>query len=137
MNKANDLTQDWPADPENAELERLAGSLGSAGPTLPAEALARIGERLQSELDRGERRQRWRRVLLGSSMAAAILLAVSGYMYWRGAGDHLNPQRMPVLVKEPEPIVDRVVIAVGDVTPVPAGATPLVRLDEHRSLFSD
>src|ERR1017187_10516584 len=84
MNQA-DVVKDWPADPANEELSRLAEELHDAVPALPPAALARVQQQLLAELDRAQRRQRGRRWAFGLSIAATILLALGGYWYFRPA----------------------------------------------------
>lgn len=127
------IQEDWPTDPANEELARLAQQLQAAAPPLPADALARVQQQVQAELDRAERRQRRRRVVFGWSIAAGILVALGGYAYFRA------PSSAPQVVKNaaaPVLIEDRITVALGD-SSARMGDKPLVRLDENRSLFTD
>jgi len=127
------VDEGWPADPENEELARLAEQLPAVAPPLPPAALARVEKLMQAELDRAAWRSRWRRIALGWSVAAAILLAVAAYAMFRGEthGDPALVQRDAVFIE------DRITIAVGGVAPAPAHEKPLLRLDDYRSLFTD
>ncbi len=140
MSKFDDVSQDWPDEPENAELVSLAEELANAAPVLPATALARVGAQMRAEIDGLDRQQRWRRVAFGLSVAAAVVLAVAGFTYFRGGSEFAQPQ--PRIVRKVEPttpvaIEDRVAIAVSEGAPAAATEKSLVRLEEYRSLFSD
>ena len=135
MSKPTDLQTDWPADAVNDELLKLAAELPGAVAPLPPDALARVQQQMQTELDRTQRRQQRRRVALGWSIAAAILVAIGGYTYFRP-----SPDSVPALGQKnetPEFIEDRITVALGDGSVIPATDKALVRLDENRSLFAD
>jgi hypothetical protein len=136
MNRT-DIQQDWPADPANDDLLRLAEQLQAAAPPLPPEAMARVQQQMEAELDAAQRRIRYRRVAFGWSIAAAILLALGGYVYFRDGADH-GP---PVIVRDDGPLAppmieDRITIALGESSVAPSEKA-LVRLEENRSLFTD
>ncbi len=134
MSDEKDFDQDWPADPENAELLRLAEQLQDVAQPLPAEALARVQQQLQSELERGGRWQRRCRLAFGLSIAAAILVAIGGYLMLHSgrASRHAKDNRAS------EPFVeDQITIAVGAGGHVGAVGKALVPLEDYRSLFAD
>ncbi len=139
MRETHDFEQDWPADQENTELARLAGQLQEAVPGLSATALARVEQQMHAELDRGQPRGRWRRVLAGWSVAAAILIAIGAYAYFRSGPAPVGEQ--PFAKKnasiDAAPIEDHIMIAVGTSTASMPAEQPLVRLDDYRSLFAD
>jgi hypothetical protein len=126
------MTQDWPSDPDNDELAQLAEQLQGTPPALSADALTRVEQHINTALDRVERRQRWRHVAFGGSIAASMLLAVSGYVRFR-TGDITAPA--PIVTAAP--IDDRIIITVGTAQPSASDDKALVRLDEYRSLFAD
>jgi len=130
----NDLKNDWPNDPCNDELLQLAAQLQSAPPALPADALSRVEQRMHAELNRAERRQRWRSVVFGCSIAASILIAVGGYVVFRMSGDAGHSAQPTV---HQSPVEDHVTIAVGVSSLSSPNEKALVRLDEYRSLFAD
>jgi hypothetical protein len=134
MSEEKDFDQDWPADPDNADLLRLAEQLQEAAPPLPDEALARVQQQLYAELERGGRWQRRRRLAYGLSIAAAVLIAIGGYLMLRSGHLPQNAKNNhPV-----EPLVeDRITIAIGEGGHIAAAGKPLVALDEYRSLFAD
>ena len=120
---------------DDAEFHRLADQLLEAAPPLPPDTLARVQQKLHAELDAGERRYRRRRLAFGWSIAAAILLSLGGYAYFRSSRD------APLLAKgnpPPDPVMieDRVTIAIGE-SSAPNTEKALVRLDDYRSLFTD
>lgn len=134
MNEDKDFDQDWPADPENAELLHLAERLQEAAPPLPADALTRVQQQLHAEVERTRRLERRRRLAFGFSIAAAVLIAIGGYWMLRSGPvpQHANNNAVS------EPLVeDRITIAVGEGGHVAAVGKPLVSLDEYRSLFAD
>jgi hypothetical protein len=133
MNKPTDLQHDWPADPANEELARLAERLADAVPGLAPEALERVHQKMTAEFDRAEKRGRRRRLVLGWSIAAAVLLAVAGYAWFRGQHD----DEFEVACEPPPQIEDRITVALGDSSSAPTNEKPLVSLDEYRSLFTD
>jgi hypothetical protein len=134
MNDPKDMTQDWPRDPDNDELARLAEHLQNAPPALPTSALVRVEQRIHEEFDRIECRQRWRRVAFGWSIAASMLLAVSGYVQLRMRDADVST---PIAKQAVTPIDDRIVITIGTSQPSASDEKALVRLDEYRSLFAD
>jgi len=136
MNEETNLEKDWPPDPENDDLARLAEQLQDAAAPLPKEALLRVETQVHAELDRAAWRARWRRYALGWSVAAAILIAVVGYVVFRSGQEN---GRNPPLAQNNEPVLveDRITIAVGSAGQAPAADKPLVRLDDFRSLFAD
>jgi hypothetical protein len=133
MKKPTDLQHDWPADPANDELARLADRLTDAAPALPPEALERVQNLMAAEFDRAEKRRRRRRLVLGWSIAAAVLLAVTGYAWFRGQYVGAPELACPL----PAQIEDRITVALGDSASAPTNEKPLVSLDEYRSLFTD
>ena len=121
--------------PNDNDFARLAEQLREAAPALPSDALARVQEKMQAALDAKGRHQRRRRLVFGWSIAAAILLTLGSYGYFRIS------RTAPPLAREnarPEQamIEDRIIIAMGD-TAVPTTEKPLVRLDDYRILFAD
>jgi hypothetical protein len=121
----DDLTEGWPADPRNEELARFAGKLQAALPVLPPDALERVGQKVHAELARQARR----RVRLGLAAAASVLLAlgVGGYVW-------LRP---PPGERTPAPVEDRYTVELAvPQAPLPP-QPPLVRLEEHQSLYAD
>jgi hypothetical protein len=118
-----ELTEGWPADPQNEELARFAEEFQAGLPTLPAESLAKVERRLQEEVGRRARRRR----LAGLAMAAGILLAVGGYVWLRPAP----------LERAGAPVEDRFTVELAAPQPPLPPQPPLVRLDEHQSLFAD
>lgn len=123
----------WPADADNEDLERLASELQSL-PALPAESLARVRSRLDAELNRETDWQRRRRLAFGWSIAAAVLVALGGYAWFR-----FDDVPAPVVRQEaPAPRVeDRVLVAIGVPDATAGDGKPLVQLDDYRSLFTD
>ena len=131
-----EFEKDWPPDPENEDLARLAEQLKDVAAPLPSAALARVEKMMGAELDRAAWRARWRRNALGWSVAAAILIAVAGYVALRSGQESVR--NVPVAQNiEPVPVEDRITIAVGNAGQAPANDKPLVRLDDYRSLFAD
>lgn len=126
----NDLTQDWPPDPDHAELARLAEQIQAAAVPLSADALARIEERLQFAL---RRQRRWRMVRsLGAAAAAIVLLVIGVYYVTR-------PGEMPIVVQQQPPtpaIVEQTVQVVVSTGSTVALEKPLLRLDDYQSLFT-
>jgi hypothetical protein len=131
----DDLTEGWPDDPQNAELARFARELAAARQELAPDAMARVEQRLQRELT--ARRPRRALFAIAAVAAAAVLLGVGAYLY-------LMPPATPV---EPIPVVAQPVSAdlVRDQYVIEFRAPPaavqversLVRIDQHRSLFTD
>ncbi len=122
----HDLTEGWPEDPQNEELARFATELQAALPALPAEALARVEQTIQGELQR--RRAPWRR-WMHLAVAASVLLAlgVGGFLWLRPAPEEHSAPR----------VEDRYTVKLAPpVVPLPP-QPPLVRLEEHQSLFAD
>ena len=132
MNEPNQLNEGWPADPENEDLLQLAGQLHEAAPDLPAEALVRVEESLERELTRAERRQSWRRIVLGGSLAASMLIALFSYAYWPPPA--AAPPRAETV---PDRVIDRITIAYSEPGVRSDIARPLIALDDYRSLFAD
>lgn len=130
----NEITNDWPTDSQNEELARLADQMQCAIPSLSVDAMARIERRMRAELDRIERRQRWRNVGFGAGLAASILLAIGGYVFLRP--DQTAPVALQPLVKS-TPLEEQITIAVSVPSRTPTPEKALVRLDEYRSLFAD
>lgn len=125
--------QDEPGLPDD-----LASKLQGAAPPLSTEALARVELRMWDEFDRGERRTRIRRVVLGFGMAASVLLAICGYTYFRMSGETNAPAPMVRTIERSAPAIEeRITIAVSTASPSVDQNAPLVRLDEFRSLFTD
>src|ERR1700731_3052944 len=120
-----DLTEGWPADPDNEGLARFAEDLQAALPALPPEALANVERQVHDEL--GHRLRRRRRLrLAGLGLAAALLLGVGGYVWLRPGPGERGEARVEdhytVELAAPQ-------------TPLPPQPPP-VRLDENRSLFA-
>jgi hypothetical protein len=120
----NDLTEGWPPDPQNEELARFAEELHAALPELPAESLAKVEQQLQAELAQQARRRMWARL----AVAASILLALGagGYFWLRPPAERHAArvdERFTVALAAPQ-------------IPLPS-QPPLVRLEEHQSLFAD
>lgn len=136
MIKHDDLMQDWPSDPENEELARLAGQLADS-PGLPGDAMSRVEARLEKAMARHEQPRAWRRVAFGLSMAAAILIAIASFAYYR-ATDTDRPRTRLIQANAPStPIDDRVSIAIQEPVPSTPSGRGVVRLDEYRSLYMD
>jgi ferric-dicitrate binding protein FerR (iron transport regulator) len=126
--RPHDLSEGWPPDPENAELQRFAEELQRSLPQLPEEALQRVGERLLAEATRRPPRLRWR--IAGAAAAAALLLAL-------GWGVGVLMYRPPAAVPDGPGVAETFLLD----RPDPAGSQPptrpLVRLDDNQSLFTD
>lgn len=124
------------------ELTQFGEELASAVPPLPPEALARVEAQMRAAITSLQRRRRWRRVVVGLSVAAAVLIAVTIFMWPRGGGapdsqqwaDDLRHQRGKI---ERAVIADDVVIAIGEGSPRSAPEQSLVQLDKYSSLFTD
>lgn len=129
MSKRNDLQQDWPTDPQNEELARLAEQLTDAAPALAPDALGRVQARLDAALNRARRGRRFR--ILAWSAAAAVLLGMISYAAYYTGGDWKRPVTPPAFVQ------DRLNVAFSESTALPDAGKPLVPLDEYRSLFAD
>src|SRR5262249_25671568 len=119
-----DLTEGWPADPQNAELARFAEGLRAALPELPPAALARVGQKVRTELARQPARRRW---LRPAAAAVLLTLGVGGYVWlWPSPGE-----------REESPVEDRYTVDLAAPhAPLPSRPPP-VRLEEHQSLFAD
>ncbi len=130
---SDDLGEDWPEEPDNDDLLRLAGELRGSRPELPAAALARVRQRLDEELARGTSR-RW---LLRAALAAGVLLA-AGLVYWfstRPAAP-APPGPAPMAV-ESAGVEDHFTVRLaGPRAPEPP-KRPLLRLDDDQSLFAN
>jgi ferric-dicitrate binding protein FerR (iron transport regulator) len=121
-----DLSEGWPADPENEALARFAEELQASLPALPPEAMAKVERQVHDELGRRARRRRRFR-LAGLGLAAALLLGVGGYVWLRPGPE--GPTQAPV--------EDHYTVELATPqTPLPP-QPPLVRLEENRSLFAD
>src|SRR5262245_1726545 len=115
-----DLTEGWPADPENEALARFAEELQAGLPALPPEAMAKVKRRVHNELGRRARR-RWRLRLAGMGLAAALLLSVGGYVWLRPGPEEPTPA----------PVDDHYTVELAaPQTPLPP-QPPLVRLEEN------
>jgi hypothetical protein len=136
----NELTEDWPADPDNDELVRFAEQLRAGLPALSPQVMARIDEKVQAALDRQQRRQRRRRLAVHLAVAAAILLLLSGVggYFWTRTRTHDNPP-IANFVQHTEPalVEDRITVAAGSAGNMHTVDKPLLRLDEYKSLFSN
>ncbi|MCI0459400.1 MAG: hypothetical protein L0Z62_20815 [Gemmataceae bacterium] len=120
------LTEGWPDDPQNEELARFATELQAALPALPPESLARVEQSIQAELKR--RHARWRRwTRLAAAAAVLLALGVGGFLWMRS-----TPEQ-----RAEAPVEDRYRVELAaPVVPLPP-QPPLVRLEEHKSLFAD
>jgi hypothetical protein len=126
------ITRDWPADPANDELAKLAEELQGAAPALSDDAHARVAGLMQAEIERTQSRQRWRNAALGWSLAAAVLIAIGAYAALR--------DDTPAQVDRPRaaaPVEDRVTVAVGETARPIVTEPSLIRIDDYRGLFSD
>ena len=146
MSALDGLANDWPSNAENDDdLAQFTEELTRAAPPLAPGALARVAERMRAEFERAERRQRWREVGFGVSMAAAILIAISAFAWLRGGsavdrsprtwGDDFKTQTTKI-----EPLIaDDVAIAVAEGPPASVALVEksLVQLEKYSSLFSD
>ena len=129
----DDLSEGWPADPENEELARFAEQLSASRPTLPTEALARVERGIQRELAASARGSR-RAPLAGLAAAAVLLVGIGVYLLLKPAA----PPNRPVPVVEQQPAVhDRYNVELATPPPAVTPERSLVRLDAHRSLFTD
>jgi hypothetical protein len=122
----NDLTRDWPDDPENPKLVTLSQTLRQSSPALPAESL----ERIRADLRRGlVRRQReiiiWRWAPLAA--AASLLVCVGGAYLFRHATPGAGTTGQG-------PVRDTYQV-VFTVPPTPAPDQPLVALERYASLY--
>lgn len=137
------LTEGWPDESGKSEVEAFARALAAGVPELPAEALARAGERMREEL-RHQTRRRWRnRTVLAGALAASITVA---FVIVRSLVDqpptpgakHAPPDRAPpAIVAADPPVRDtfRVPVLVTPAAPTPD--RPLVPLDAHQGLFAN
>jgi hypothetical protein len=128
--------QGWPDDPENPELLRLAEQLLADRPTLSAEALARIEQTLVQAL--AGRQVRRRRTLVGIvlGLAAALLIGAGAYLLFRPTPPPVEP--LPVVKQQPpDRVQDRYPIALPAPSETSGPERSLVRLEPHRSLFTD
>ncbi|MSU77356.1 MAG: hypothetical protein EXS16_04580 [Gemmataceae bacterium] len=117
------------------DFGNLPADLKQAIPALPLDAMERVQGRIRAEMDRADRRQRWRSGIIGGVLAASVVIAVVGYALTYA------PQRrdLPMVAERPGEVVidDRIRLAVRSASIAPDVAKPLVRLDENRALFMD
>ncbi|HYT88826.1 MAG TPA: hypothetical protein VEL76_08970 [Gemmataceae bacterium] len=122
---ANNLTEGWPPDPHNEDLARFAGELHAALPEMALGSLANVEQRLHEELTRQRRRGRLARLALAASVLLA--LGIGGYAWLRPT----------TAERQPRPVDERFTVELAaPQTPLPS-QPPLVRLEEHQSLFAD
>jgi hypothetical protein len=134
---SDDRTEGWPDEPSNDELARLADELRRGRPELPEAALAQVGQRLDRELTRAG--SRWQRGLVLRAALAAGLLLAGGVGYWfstRTAPEPAPPGPGPVAV-EPAHVEDHFTVRLAGPRPPEPPERPLLRLDEHQSLFTN
>jgi hypothetical protein len=133
-NSLNELTDGWPAGPDQADVEVFAQSLASKLPQLSDDALRHIEATMREELT-SQRRRRWRkRIALAGAMAASI-----------GVGVLLLRPNDRTLPSAPNSPSGPSVAAVHDtyrvpVLVLPAPATPekpLIAVDSYQGLFSN
>jgi hypothetical protein len=135
-------SEDWPDEPDNERLRAFARRLADARPTLPPEALERIGQAMRAEIGHAETRPLPKRPLqrlTAVAAAAGVLVAVG---LWIAAGRNVaeNGDRAAVVesAKPQPPVVeDRLHLALAMPSGINVPSGPLVRLDEYRSLIAD
>jgi hypothetical protein len=133
-NEPNDnLTEGWPPEPGNPDLARFAEELRASQPQLPPESLEHVERRIMEEGGAFARRRRLRRIAIGAGMAAAVVLSVALYAFLPRPRSDTSGNN-PVTQASPVRDVYRV-----DFTapPAPPPQSPLIRVEEYRSLFSD
>lgn len=128
----DDLTEGWPDDLQNEELVRFAGELAAARPELPAEAMARLEQRLHRELT-----ARRRRGFVLAAVAAAVLLGVGAFFLLKPPGQPARPTPVVEIPEPAGPIHDQYVIDFAAPPAVVKVDRALVRLEQHQSLFTD
>lgn len=137
----DELTEGWPADPENDELARFAEELGASLPELPAAALARVEQRVGAA---AAARLKWRARRVAYAVAALAAVALLAVALWRGlfvapppapAPPH-DPAPRQAQGDPPAPVHDISAIEVAGPPPPPPAQPPL-RLDAHQTLFTE
>lgn len=126
----DNLTADWPPDPDNHELARFAHVFQAGLPQLPASSMARVKQAMEEELALRTARRRF--VLVVSSMAATLLVAVVGWVVLSS-----NSPPAPVVTGPTGPVVDHYAVTPDPVPTQVVPQRPLISLDEYRALVGE
>lgn len=143
---ARNLTEGWPDEPGNAELAKFAARIRSSRPALSRQAMARIGRAMRRAMDAKSRRssRRWPTYpAYVLSAAAAALLAVGVYLYFRAAWQRPSfpPEEAPPAARAKEGaqaggVLDTYRVRFASL-PVSPPDRPLLRLEDYRTLYTD
>ncbi len=131
--RGDDLTDGWPDEPANAELQALGRRLREERPSLSPEALARVERRMRREM--APARVRVVRWFVRLAAAAVFLVAVGLARHWlhRQVGDgapRTDGPKARARVRDTYELP----LAAPRVRP-PAG--PLVKLADYESLYEE
>jgi hypothetical protein len=119
------LDQDWPDDPQKAELERFARDVFGNAPQLPQIALDRVRVTMGEAIEEQARWRRWRNVLGAMAACVALMVGVYGWMATQERKERATP---PVVVE------DRFEVAMPP-TPATAPDRPLIDVNNYGELF--
>jgi hypothetical protein len=127
------LTQNWPDEPDRAEVEAFAQRMAAGLPGLAPESMNRIEQTINEAIGADARRRGRRRVFAVAGVAAGLLAA--GGALWLSLSHRSVENQQPVTPETSEAVRD--VYSISDaLRPTPTVQDrPLITLDEYRSLF--
>jgi hypothetical protein len=131
----DDLTENWPDEPDKAGVEGFARELQGSIPQLGDDGMQRIESRLQQEMGRRRRVKRKRNLVAAGALAASLLVGLAIVLWPR------DDASVPDIDRKGEPRLEivrdsyRVPMVM---TPAPTPPEqPLIALEANQRLFSN